>query len=122
MSNTITIYVQYTDPANQVIAGSKQAIKVPIDSNILDVFREHNIDIEGACGGVCACATCHVWIADPYFNKLPIAKEQEESMLDQASDITPTSRLCCQLTVTSDMEGMVLTVPYSSKNIGGHHH
>ena len=69
--------------------------------------------IDADCGGACACATCHVYVAPEWAAKLPPKSEMEETMLDFAIQPKPTSRLSCQLRVTSDMDGLTVRVPPS---------
>jgi ferredoxin len=78
---------------------------------LLSVALAHQVDIEAACDGTCACSTCHVYVDDAHFDKLPRATEDEEDMLDLAIDRRRTSRLCCQLNLTAELEGMTLTLP-----------
>lgn len=101
---------------NQII------VKANPGDTLLEVARANDISIEGACGGVCACATCHVWVSDPWYSKLPQATDMEENMLDNGQQLAYNSRLCCQVIVTEDMNDMVITVPKSSENTSGHHH
>ena len=56
--------------------------------------------LEGTCEGQMACSTCHVIVAKEWFTKLPPAREEEEDMLDLASDVEATSRLSCQIDLT----------------------
>jgi 2Fe-2S ferredoxin len=69
--------------------------------------------IDADCGGACACATCHVYVDPAWAAALPAKSEMEETMLDFAQAVEPTSRLSCQLRVTSDMDGLVVRVPDS---------
>ncbi|MDQ7018671.1 MAG: 2Fe-2S iron-sulfur cluster-binding protein [Robiginitomaculum sp.] len=69
--------------------------------------------IDADCGGACACATCHVYIDPAFAEKTGSAESMEESMLDFASDPKPESRLSCQITVTEDMDGLILRLPRS---------
>lgn len=64
-----------------------------VGDNLMDLARRHGIDIEGACEGSCACSTCHVFVKDEFFNKLPDAADEENDMLDQAPFLKPNSRL-----------------------------
>jgi len=114
MSETVTITFQYEN-------GEKIELQAHVGENLLDIAREHDLNIDGSCGGCCACSTCHVWIEDPWFNKLPPASTMEEDQLDNAQQIGPYSRLCCQLTVTKDMDNAIITIPQSSST-GAHHH
>ncbi len=83
---------------------------------LLDVAHEHGIDIEGACEGAMACSTCHVIVAAEDFPRLPPADEDEEDMLDLASDLQATSRLACQITITEALDGLTVHLPRESRN------
>lgn len=62
------------------------------------------------CGGACACATCHAYIADAWLPRLRPMEEMEEAMLDTANDRRPTSRLLCQIELTPDLDGLEIFV------------
>ncbi len=78
--------------------------------SILDVILGHGAHLEHACGGNCACTTCHV-IVKAGVNELSEAEEAEEDLLDKAPGLTPTSRLGCQAVVESDDAEIVIVVP-----------
>ena len=63
----------------------------------MEIIRDAGLDIEAACGGCCACATCHVYVGKDWLSKLPKMEDEEESMLDQAFNVTKESRLSCQM-------------------------
>ena len=67
--------------------------------------------IDADCGGGMACATCHVYIGDEWFNKINQKSEGEDDMLDQAYEPKKNSRLSCQITVTEELEGLTLEMP-----------
>ena len=67
--------------------------------------------IDADCGGSCACATCHVYVDEKWFKKLPNKESAEEDMLDMAFEPKPLSRLSCQLTVSDDLDGLVVNMP-----------
>jgi len=94
---------------------------VTVDANIglslLEVAHKNKIDIEGACGGSLACSTCHVIVDEKDFNKLEIAYEDEEDMLDLAFDLQKTSRLCCQIIISDKLDGITVTLPKATRNI-----
>jgi ferredoxin, 2Fe-2S len=71
--------------------------------SILDVLLAHGVHLEHACGGNCACTTCHV-IVKQGFEKLCEAEENELDLLDKAPGLTPTSRLGCQAVIDDDSE------------------
>ena len=74
------------------------------------------ISIEAACEGSCACSTCHVYIDEKYYDKLQPASEQEEDMLDQALFLKPTSRLSCQVIMSSELDGLEFKLPSATRN------
>ncbi|MBX3529720.1 MAG: (2Fe-2S)-binding protein [Rhizobiaceae bacterium] len=67
--------------------------------------------IEAECGGACACATCHVYVAEDWSERVGRPEPMEEDMLDFAYDVRPTSRLSCQIRVSDDLDGLVVSVP-----------
>ena len=67
--------------------------------------------IEAECGGACACATCHVYVDEQWTEKVGQPAPMEEDMLDFAYDVRANSRLSCQIKVTDELEGLVVTVP-----------
>jgi ferredoxin, 2Fe-2S len=78
--------------------------------SILDVMLGHGVHLEHACGGNCACTTCHV-IVKQGFNKLGESSEQEEDLLDRAPGLTPTSRLGCQAVIDDPDAEIVVVIP-----------
>ncbi len=88
-------------------------VEAPIGTSLLDTAHRFGIDIEGACGGQCACATCHVILPSTLYNKFPPANDDENDMLDLAADVESTSRLGCQVRVTVDFEGVDIKLPKS---------
>ena len=69
--------------------------------------------IQGDCGGACSCATCHAFVDDAWLSGMPELQESESDMLEYASERKANSRLTCQLTVSANMEGMILRLPES---------
>ena len=67
--------------------------------------------IDADCGGGMACATCHVYIHDEWFDKLPTKEDGEEDMLDMAFETKKNSRLSFQLTVSDELDGLVVNIP-----------
>ncbi len=86
--------------------------------SVLEVAKNHDVDLEGACEGSLACSTCHVIVEDKeYFDKLPPAEEAEEDMLDLAFGLKETSRLGCQIIINKEIEGIRFKIPYATRNI-----
>jgi ferredoxin len=97
---------------------TEQLINAHVGLSILEVAKQNDIPIEGACGGGLACATCHVIVQDKaFYDSLPSASEEEEDMLDLAFGLEATSRLCCQLIVTKEMDGVRLKIPQGTCNL-----
>jgi 2Fe-2S ferredoxin len=78
--------------------------------SILDVLLAHGVPLEHACGGNCACTTCHV-IVKRGFERLSASSEEEDDLLDKAPGLTPTSRLGCQAVITDPDAEIVVVVP-----------
>jgi len=66
--------------------------------------------IEAECGGACSCATCHCYVPEDWWDKLPEMDVIEDSMLEAATDRRSNSRLTCQVPVTEELDGLVLEV------------
>jgi 2Fe-2S ferredoxin len=92
-------------------------IDAPEGLSLLEVAHQNNIDLEGACEGSLACATCHVVVDEEFFDKLSSISEAEEDMLDLAFGLTPTSRLGCQIIMTDELDGIKLFLPNATRNI-----
>jgi 2Fe-2S ferredoxin len=94
--------------------GEKQTVEIPPGWSVMEgAVRAAVPGIDADCGGACACATCHVHVEPEWAAKLPPKSEMEETMLDFAIAPKPTSRLSCQLRVTSEMDGLTVRVPPS---------
>ena len=87
-------------------------IEVPNGLSVMEGAVQNNIPgIDADCGGSCACATCHVYVDENWFSKLPNKENAEEDMLDMAFEPNKFSRLGCQITVTDDLNDMVVKMP-----------
>ncbi len=82
--------------------------------SILDIADGSGIEIDHACGGVCACSTCHVIVREG-FDTIPEASESEEDMLDEAPGLELTSRLACQA-VPDGTKDVVVEIPGWNRN------
>ena len=88
--------------------GNKHELEGDTSSTLMEIIRDAGLDIEAACGGCCACATCHVYVDEIWLNKIDPKDDDEESMLDQAFDVKNTSRLSCQINLTDELDGIEL--------------
>ena len=84
--------------------------------NLLRVAQAAGLPLEGTCEGQMACSTCHVYLEERAFDQLPEPTEEEDDLLDLAWGVRPTSRLGCQITITADLDGIVLTLPATTNN------
>ena len=92
--------------------GKTQTVEIALSWSVREgAVRNLVPGIDADCGGACACATCHVYVDPAWAAGLPAKSDMEEAMLDFAQELKPTSRLSCQLRVTSEMEGLVVRVP-----------
>ena len=67
--------------------------------------------IDADCGGGMACATCHVYVKEEWFDKIPKKEEGEEDMIDMAHEPNEFSRLSCQISVSEELDGLVVNLP-----------
>ena len=100
-----------------VRGGVRKEVDAPVGFTVLDIAHRHGVDIEGACEGQMACSTCHVIVEESWFAKLAEPSEEEEDMLDLAFGLTRTSRLGCQIVITEKLDGLVVRLPESTRNL-----
>ena len=86
-------------------------MEAPLGVTLLEVAQRGGLDVEGACGGQCACATCHMILTKEVFDRLPSPRDDEFDMLDLAAEVTGTSRLGCQVRVVSEMDDCEIRLP-----------
>jgi ferredoxin, 2Fe-2S len=95
-------------------AGERQEIEADSGLSVMEIARIHDLGIEGACEGSIACATCHVIVDVAYADRLKDPSAEEEDMLDLAVGVQPTSRLCCQIVLTEELDGLTVHLPAAS--------
>jgi ferredoxin, 2Fe-2S len=93
--------------------GDAKEIDVPAGTTVMTAALKNGIDgIVAECGGVCMCSTCHVFVDERFFDRLPPAQDTEEAVLEiSAVERQPTSRLSCQIKVTDDLDGLIVRLP-----------
>jgi len=97
-------YIEHTN--------KKHIVEVPNNMSVMEGAVQNNIPgIDADCGGSMACATCHVYIDEKWFDKLKKKDEGEEDMLDMAYQPNKFSRLSCQLIVSNELDGLILRMP-----------
>ncbi len=90
--------------------GARHEVTGEIGWSVMEIIRDNNLPIEAACGGCCACATCHVYVDPAWLAKLPEADDDENMMLDEAFEVRENSRLSCQIKYTADLDGLEVTL------------
>tara|TARA_B100002051_G_scaffold159488_1_gene150783 strand:- start:182 stop:502 length:321 start_codon:yes stop_codon:yes gene_type:complete len=92
--------------------GVSLTVDVENGLSVMEGAVQNNISgIDGDCGGGMSCATCHVYVQDEWFNKLEKKTDGEEDMLDQAYEPKRNSRLSCQITVSDEIDGLIVNMP-----------
>ena len=92
--------------------GKSHTIEIANGLSVMEGAVQNNISgIDADCGGSMACATCHVYVKEEWFNKLPNKEDGEEDMLDMAFEPKKNSRLSCQLIVSDELDGLVVSIP-----------
>ncbi|PHR16778.1 MAG: 2Fe-2S ferredoxin [Sphingopyxis sp.] len=109
--STVTVHFVSSDGEQTVTAKASEG------DNLLSVAQIHDQPLEGTCEGQMACSTCHVIVDAADFAKLPEASEMEEDMLDLAAGARRTSRLACQIDLTTELDGLTVHIPIESHNM-----
>jgi 2Fe-2S ferredoxin len=92
--------------------GNSKTINVEKGLSVMEGAIQNDIPgIDADCGGSMACATCHVYVEEKWFDKLPNAEEAEVDMIDMAFEPKKNSRLSCQLIVTDELDGLIVKTP-----------
>lgn len=97
--------------------GAQKTFEVAEGDNVMDIAQAYNLDMEGACGGSCACSTCHIIIDPEYYDAIPEPDDDENDMLDLAFGLTETSRLGCQVKMTKELDGVRIALPAMTRNL-----
>ncbi len=92
--------------------GNSKTIDIDNGLSVMEGAIQNEIPgIDADCGGSMACATCHVYVEDSWFNKIPKAEDAENDMIDMAYNPKKNSRLSCQIIVSDELDGLTVTTP-----------
>ena len=92
--------------------GNSKTVEVDNGLSVMEGAIQNDIQgIDADCGGAMACATCHVYVEEKWLNKLPKMEDAEVDMIDMAYEPKKNSRLSCQLIVSDELEGLIVTTP-----------
>lgn len=95
-------------------AGTKREVEAKAGTSIMEAAVQNMVpEIDADCGGACACATCHIYVADAWLSKLKEKDDMEESMLDFADNVQDNSRLSCQILINDELDGIEVSTPES---------
>jgi len=91
--------------------GNRVCAQATAGQRLLEVGQAAGMPLEGTCEGQMACSTCHVIVAESWFDRLAPASNDEEDMLDLAAGVCRTSRLACQIVLSDDNDGLEVSIP-----------
>ena len=101
--DTITVHVTDREGVEHTFEGI-------VGWQLMEVINDHGLKLPAECGGACACATCHVYVAPEWVAKLPEKFPDEEMMLDDALSPKENSRLSCQIILSAALNGLRVTI------------
>ena len=98
-------------------SGQSQSVDVATGTSLMTAAVKHGVEgIIGECGGVCMCATCHIYVREQFLDKLPPIQDTEEAVLEVTNaERLPNSRLSCQIKMTNELDGLTVQVPPSQR-------
>ncbi len=92
--------------------GASKTIEVENGLSVMEGAIQNNVPgIDADCGGSMACATCHVYVDEKWFDKIPKAEDAEVDMIDMAFEPKKNSRLSCQIIISDELDGLKVTTP-----------
>ncbi|KAL8798114.1 MAG: hypothetical protein Q9182_006941 [Xanthomendoza sp. 2 TL-2023] len=98
--------------------GAEHSFEVSAGDNLMDIAQAEDLEMEGACGGSCACSTCHIIVQDPEkYAAMSEPSDDENDMLDLAFGLTETSRLGCQVKMAKEIDGVKIRLPSMTRNL-----
>lgn len=94
--------------------GEERTIDADIGDSVMQVATQNDVPgIDADCGGACSCATCHVYVNEEWIGRVGSPEEVEAEMLDLVDEKQDNSRLACQITVSDELDGLIVTTPES---------
>ncbi len=91
-------------------SGKEHRVTGRVGTSLMENLRDADLDVAAICGGMCSCATCHVYIDEEWAGKLPIAQGDEVELLRELVSFKPNSRLSCQVPFTEALDGLKVKV------------
>lgn len=91
--------------------GVEHQVTAKVGATLMEVLRDQEeLGVVALCGGICSCATCHIYVDPTWVSKLPAASTGEQELLSDTPDNTPESRLSCQIRVAPEHDGLRITI------------
>ncbi|HUX72766.1 MAG TPA: 2Fe-2S iron-sulfur cluster-binding protein [Steroidobacteraceae bacterium] len=91
--------------------GKEHVIEAKPGLKLMEILRELDYGVAAICGGLCSCATCHVFVDESWVERLPKKQSDEQELLTELSDYRPaTSRLSCQVEFTAALDGLKVAI------------
>ena len=91
-------------------SGERHTLEALEGWRVMEIIRDWNLPIEGACGGACECGTCHIFVAESWLDRLHPPLDEEEDRLDMVPLTRANSRLSCQILYTPELDGLEVTL------------
>ncbi len=92
--------------------GRRHQVEAMVDLSLMRAAVDNDVPgIDADCGGLCACATCHVYVQEPWLEQLSSPGAMEQEMLGFTAEQKPNSRLACRITITDALDGLVVCMP-----------
>lgn len=90
--------------------GVELEVNAPLSGVLMEPLRDMDDGVTAICGGMCSCATCHVYVDEAWQGKLPAPMSDETDMLKDLVSYRPNSRLSCQVQLGAALEGLHVTI------------
>jgi 2Fe-2S ferredoxin len=90
--------------------GHEHRVEGRLDAPVMETLRDLDYGVAAICGGMCSCATCHVYVDEAWLARLPARQGDEQELLQELSGFKPNSRLSCQVKFTEALSGLKLTI------------
>jgi 2Fe-2S ferredoxin len=90
--------------------GVEHEVRAPASGSLMEPLRDQDLGVTAICGGMCSCATCHVYIDPAWVPRLPAAMSDETDMLRDLSTLRANSRLSCQIQLSEALDGLRLKI------------
>lgn len=107
------------DDVRKLIVTDREGVRHEIDGldgwRVMEIIRDNGLPIKAECGGACACATCHVYVAERWTGALVPPTDEEIERLDEAFEVTDLSRLSCQILMRAELDGLEVALAPGSE-------